>query len=297
VITALVIGAGFGLGLWALLVWLVPPRPGLGSLLQQLDSVPTPPPITLHEHGGWAAALGKPFVGLLTMLGLPSLGLRKDLAVTGRSVSAHLGNKAVLGVAGLLLPSVVSVVVALLGMPLLWEMSLIASLLSGFIGFLLPDVTVRRDAARRRADFRLALSAYLNLIRVTLAGGAGVEGALTDAATVGRGRSFNQIRRALTIAKVTRVTPWATLRALGDELDVRELAELSASVSLAGTEGARIRASLQAKASALRTRELTDAEGNAQAATERMSMPVIVLFIGFLVFIGYPAVAAVVGGF
>jgi len=222
--------------------------------------------------------------------------LRKDLAITGRPVQTHLADKAALALAGLLLPTLVSVAHALLGIQLAWEVSLLASLLTGFIGFLLPDMAVRRDAARRRADFRLALSAYLNLIRVTLAGGAGVEGALTDAAAVGRGRSFNQIRRALTIAKVTRVTPWATLRALGDELDVRELAELSSSVSLAGTEGARVRASLQAKASALRTRELTDAEGDAQAATERMSMPVIVLFIGFLLFIGYPAVAAVLGG-
>ncbi|PKV95544.1 MULTISPECIES: type II secretion system F family protein [Amycolatopsis] len=296
-ITALVIGVGFGLGIWAIFVWAVPPRPGLASLLRQLDNTPAPPPITPQERPGWAATLGKPFVRLLTALGLPSPSLRRDLAITGKPVPSHLADKAALAIAGLLLPTLVSIAVALLGMPLAWEASLIASLLVAFMGFLLPDITVRRDAARRRADFRLALSAYLNLIRVTLAGGAGVEGALTDAATVGRGRSFNQIRRALTIAKVTRVTPWATLRALGDELDVRELAELSSSVSLAGTEGARVRASLQAKASALRTRELTDAEGDAQAATERMSLPVIVLFIGFLLFIGYPAVAAVLGGF
>lgn len=295
-ITALVIGAGFGLGIWAILVWAVPPRPGLASLLRRLDNTPTPAPITPLERSGWATTLGKPFVGLLTAVGLPSPVVRKDLAMTGRPVPAHLADKAALAIAGLLLPTLVSVALALLGMPLAWEVSLIASLLTGFIGFLLPDITVRRAAAHRRADFRLALSAYLNLIRVTLAGGAGVEGALTDAATVGRGRSFNQIRRALTIAKVTRVTPWATLRSLGDELDIRELAELSASVSLAGTEGAHVRASLQAKASALRTRELTEAEGDAQAATERMSLPVIVLFIGFLLFIGYPAVAAVLGG-
>ncbi|MYW90494.1 secretion system protein [Amycolatopsis rubida] len=295
-ITALVIGAGLGLGIWAILVWAVPPRPGLASLLRQLDSTPTPPPITPLERPGWATALGKPFVRLLTAVGLPSPTVRKDLAITGRPVSAHLADKAALAIAGLMLPTLVSVALALLSTPLAWEVSLIASLLTGFIGFLLPDITVRRAAARRRADFRLALSAYLNLIRVTLAGGAGVEGALTDAATVGRGRSFNQIRRALTIAKITRVTPWATLRTLGDELDVRELAELSASVSLAGTEGAHVRASLQAKASALRTRELAEAEGAAQSATERMSLPVIVLFIGFLFFIGYPAVAAVLGG-
>ena len=77
---------------------------------------------------------------------------------------------------------------------------------------------------------------------------------------------------------------------------MHQLSELAASVSLAGTEGARVRASLAAKAAALRTRELTDAEGDAQAATERMSLPVVMLFIGFLVFIGYPALASVLAG-
>lgn len=295
-ITALILGAGFGIGLWALVVWAFPPRPGLSAVLDRLDATPEPPQVTTpQERAGWAARFGKPFVAPLAALGLPSPGLRKDLAITGRSIEAHLADKAVFAIAGLLLPTLVSLALTAAGMPLPWEMSLIASVLIGVVGFLLPDLTVRRDAAQRRADFRLALSAYLNLIRVTLAGGAGVDGALTDAATVGHGWSFTQLRRALTVAKITRVTPWSTLRALGDELDVRELAELSASVSLAGTEGAKVRASLRAKATALRTRELTDAEGEAQAATERMSLPVIVLFMGFLLFIGYPAVAQVLG--
>jgi tight adherence protein C len=296
VITALILGAGLGLGIWALVVWALPPRPGLGAVLGRLDTTPETPAIVAQGQAGWAARLGKPFIAPLAALGLPSPRLRKDLAITGRPVDGHLAGKAALGIAGLLLPTLVSLALTALGMPLPWEMSLIATLLIGVAGFLLPDLTLRRDASRRRGDFRLALSAYLNLMRVTLAGGAGVEGALTDAASVGCGWSFTQIRRALTISKVTRTTPWSTLRTLGEELDVRELAELSASISLAGTEGAKVRASLRAKAAALRTRELTEAEGEAQAATERMSLPVIVLFLGFLVFIGYPAVAAVVGG-
>jgi tight adherence protein C len=295
-ITALIIGAGIGAGLWALIVWAVPPRPGLAALLDHLNATPEPPSITEpQEHNGWATALGKPFAAPLAALGLPSPRLRKDLVITGRSPEAHLADKAALGIGGLLLPALASLAFGALGLWLPWKMSLVTSLLAGVLGFLLPDLSVRRDAARRRADFRLALSAYLNLIRINLAGGAGVEGALTDAASVGHGWSFTQLRRALTTAKFTRTSPWSTLQALGEELDIRELAELSASVSLAGTEGAKVRASLRAKATALRTRELTDAEGEAQAATERMSMPVIVLFMGFLLFIGYPAVAQVLG--
>jgi hypothetical protein len=131
---------------------------------------------------------------------------------------------------------------------------------------------------------------------VLLAGGAGVDGALFDAVSIGRGWAFQQLRRALVTARLTRTTPWSTLGQLGTELDVHQLSELAASVSLAGTEGAKVRASLAAKAAALRARELTDAEGDAQGATERMSLPVVVLFCGFLVFIGFPALSQVLGG-
>lgn len=295
-ITALLIGAGFGFGVWALVVWATPPRAGLDAVLNGLNATPAPPSILEpQEPAGWAVRLGKPFVAPLAGLGLPSSRLNRDLAIVGRSVEVHLADKAVLGIAGLLLPTFLSLALGTVDMWLPWQMSLTASLLTGGLGFVVPDLNVHREGARRRADFRLALSAYLNLIRVTLAGGAGVDAALTDAAAVGQGRSFTQLRQALTTAKITRTTPWATLRALGEELDVRELVELSSSVSLAGTEGAKVRASLRAKAAALRTRELADAEGEAQAATERMSLPVIVLFVGFLLFIGYPAVSQVLG--
>jgi tight adherence protein C len=297
VIVPLLLGAGFGLGLWALIVCAVPPRPGLAALLAGLEErTAQPPPITTPSPAGWASRLGRPFVPLLASAGLPSPRLRKDLAITGRSPAQHLADKATLTLAGLILPLLVQAGLTLVGFALPWTLPLVACLVVGAGGFLLPDLAVHQEAARRRADFRLALSAYLNLVRITLAGGAGVDGALTDAASVGSGWAFTQLRRAVSTARLTRSTPWTTLRQLGEELDVRELMELSASVSLAGTEGAKVRASLAAKASALRTHELADAEGQAQAATERMSLPVIVLFTGFLIFIGYPALAQVLGG-
>ncbi|MEU0470965.1 secretion system protein, partial [Amycolatopsis sp. NPDC006131] len=37
-------------------------------------------------------------------------------------------------------------------------------------------------------------------------------------------------------------------------------------------------------------------EGEAQAATERMSLPVMALFLGFLAFIAYPALVQVLNG-
>jgi len=79
-------------------------------------------------------------------------------------------------------------------------------------------------------------------------------------------------------------TRWAALGRLGQELGVAELSELAASVALAGTEDGKARASLAAKAASLRTHERAEAETADQAATERMSLPVVLLFAGFLLF-------------
>nr|WP_189061802.1 type II secretion system F family protein [Longimycelium tulufanense] len=294
--TAVLLGAGVGLGLWALLVWLLPPRPSLGSAL---TAVRTPsrsrPTITVVDPTGWATRWGRPAVRPLRALGLPSERQRRDLLVLGRSPEALLAQKAALAVVGLFLPGVVQAALWAAGVSLPWQAPFIIGLVCGAGGFVLPDLDVHQQAKRRRASFRHALSAYLNLVRCALAGGAGVDGALTDAADIGQGWAFARIRQALTTARLTRTTPWNTLRQLGEELDIQELVELSSSVSLAGREGAKVRASLAAKAASMRTHELTEAEADAHAATERMSLPVICLFAGFLVFIAYPALATVLG--
>ncbi|MFB9300578.1 type II secretion system F family protein [Kibdelosporangium philippinense] len=295
IVAGLMWGAGLGLGVWALIVWLFPPRPALHTLMDQLSGTAAPSPILITDDGGWSLRVGRLFVRPLTALGLPSQRLRRDLAVTGKTTEQHLADKATLAVTGLLLPLVVQVLLAVADIGLSWELPAVASVVLAAGGFMIPDVTVRQEAERRRSNFRYALAAYLNLVRVLLAGGAGVDGALSDAATIGRGWAIQQLRHALMTARLTRATPWSTLKQLGAELDVPQLSELAASVSLAGTEGAKVRASLAAKASALRTRELTDAEGEAQAATERMSLPVVLLFAAFLVMIGYPALAQVLG--
>jgi len=283
------LGAGTGFGLWALTVWLVPPRPSLAALTSRLRSSPAPPPILTADTGGWAVRLGSPFTGLLRAVGLPGSTVSQDLATAERSADTHLAEKAALALTGLFLPAAVGVLLAFGHRSLPWPMPLAASLACAIGGFLLPDAQVRAEAARRQEAFRHALGAYLNLIHVLLAGGSGVEGALTDAAGIGHGWSFRQIRRALDTARLTRTSPWTALGQLGEELRISELTELAAALSLAGTEGAKVRASLAAKAAALRQRSAAEAEGKANAATERMALPGVLMAFGFIVFVFYPA--------
>ena len=158
-------------------------------------------------------------------------------------------------------------------------------------GWFYARVDLGSDATRARREFRHALAAYLELVTILMAGGAGVETAMFDAAAVGHGPAFGQLRTALTAAQARREPPWRTLGELGTRLGVNELIELEASMTLAGG-GAHVRDSLNAKAHAIRTKDLAQLESDAEAKSETMGLPVAMMFAGFLLLIGYPALAA-----
>lgn len=280
------LGAGMGLG--ALLVWRgLAPRPApLGRVLGSLDR-PVSAATPSFASGSGAAPVAR---RLLEACGVELARRDRSLHLAGRTAERHALDKIVGllggGGGGLLLVTGA----ALAGIMLPGPLSVFAVLAFAAAGFVLPDLALTEEAARRRRAFRHALSAYLDLVNVILAGGGGIETALHAAAEAGDGWSFSLIRRSLDRARLTGRSPWEVFADLGRELDISELAELSASVSLAGSHGARIRQSLAAKADNLRGHQVAETEAAAEAATERMTIPVAVLLFGFLVFIAYPAV-------
>ena len=294
---AVLLGAGAGLGLVLVVRGLFPPRPTLAEALAQLRRLPQPAAVIAEEDpGGFAARLGRPAAGALGRTGVGWLvpgALRRDLAVLGRQPERHLAEKVALCLVGLVIVPVLATLLALGGAGLPVAVPVWGALVLMTAGYFVPDLGIHAEATRRRRDFRHALSSFLDLVVIALAGGGGVETALFDAAGVGEGWAFGALRRALDQARLSRETPWAALGRLGVELGVSELSELAASVALAGSEGAKVRASLAAKAVSLRTHALAEAETDDQAASERMSLPVVLLFAGFLFFLGFPAVERV----
>lgn len=154
---------------------------------------------------------------------------------------------------------------------------------------------ITKMAADARRTFSYALSSYLDLASVLLAGGAGSETALNAAASTGSSWSFRLIRGALEEARASRLPSWQVFGNLGREYGVVDLERLAGSMQLAGEQGAKVRASLAAQADALRTRQIAEIEADAQAATERMGVPTVLLFVGFIALLGYPALDLVVG--
>ncbi|MBT2418059.1 type II secretion system F family protein [Streptomyces sp. ISL-22] len=294
--TVLVLGALFGGGLTALVYGLRSPRPALADVLAALNAPPPPPsaPVSEAEGEEWATRLGRRFVPMVRALGFPTASLRADLAVCGQDVDRHLAGKATCAIAGLVTPWLAVALIRLgAGMDTGWWVPVSGSLALTVVLFFAPDLTVRRDAAQRRREMRHTLSLVLDLTVIALAGGAGVQQALTHAVHAPAGWAAGKLRHALHVAQLTRTSPWTHLGNLGRQLAVSDLTELAATLNLAGAEGAKVRGSLAAKARAMRRRRISEADGAAQAATEQMSLPVVVLFAAFLLLIGYPALAHV----
>ena len=294
--SALVAGAVVGIGLLLIIRGTVPTRTPLAAALARLQ-----------QGGGRAVADGSDDADLSLRLGrwlsgrdgaerIVSRGTRRDLQVMGRPIERHLTEKVLTLLVGIAIAVCLTLTGHLTHIHLHGLPAVGLAVVLGAIGFLVPDLTLHTQAEERRRSFRYALGSFFDLVVIGLAGGGGVESALYDAAQIGEGWAYGQIQRALAASRLTRETPWAALGRVGRELGIAELEELAASVGLAGTEGARVRESLAAKAASLRSHELSQAEAEAQSASERMSLPVVLLFLGFLVFVGYPALDRIVTG-
>lgn len=290
---AVLVGALAAWGISLVVTGLVPARVSLGDALERLDA-----PATVADDSPaqwWVRLLGVPLVD--TRFGQAwTRPASRDLRVIGRSTAEHLARTVALVAVALLWAPATFGLIALGGVDVTWVLPLWVSIVLGAVALVVPALEVRAEAAERRRSFRHALGCFLDLVAVRLAGGAGVDSALAGSAAAGDGWAFAELRQALTDARLRGEPSWNGLAHLGEAIGVGELQELAASAGLAGDEGARVRVSIAAKARAIRMRGLADAEGAAQSASERMSLPVVLLMTGFIVFLGYPAVAAVLNG-
>src|SRR5262249_19099033 len=134
------------------------------------------------------------------------------------------------------------------------------ALVGAGIGALMPWTSIRADARARRRDFLLALATWCDLVSRCLASGRGAEQSVTTAARAGSGWAFGELRAALSGGAVRGDTPWTSLDQLGAELGVEDLRELSATIGMAGEEGAAVREAVSTKARTIRDRITSDTE-------------------------------------
>lgn len=267
--TALVVGA---------LAWR-PPAPSLVTRLARLD--PLPLDDVPANRGGTLARVSRlrPSAADLALL-----GRSREWFTTTRTIAA--------AVLAIVVGGCVSVA-QFAGVPIPAVGALAALAVGATAGYLLPAVTLPSQIETRRREYRDAFASYLYLVSLGISAGRGTAEALSVAAAVSRWPLFTQIADALDDARLSARPPASALGQLGRDIDLPELRELAATLTLVADEGSHARDTLAARAAGLRRRQLSDAEGRAGANTETMLVAQFVIFIGFLLFLLLPAIAAV----
>lgn len=296
---AVLAGIVCGLGVAGLVYGLHRPPPSLEALEVALTR-PMGPPASRAGDLPPAQRLGRAATSALDRSALAHhprwVAFGANLKITDR-LPEQLVTDVLLGTAvGLLGPPLVWSLLRLTGLEVPVQTAVLLALVSVPFGAALPVLVVIRRAKDRRHHFRVVLSSFVDLVVLSLAGGVGVEGALLAAAQISDDWAARRMARVLSGSRQSGQSPWEALGRLGNEIGVDELVELSATLQLAGTEGARIRQSLSARAEGMRRHEQADAESSANAMTERLFLPGALLLLGFLLFVGYPAVSRIVGG-
>ena len=297
-------GALSGAGVLMLVLILAPPAVQPAAALAELDSQRDERRLRQEARRlnpreralpDWLDALGYRAAALLRRTGIDLGALTSDLSVLGRSLERHLVTSLLLGLLGFGAPLLITALGALAGRPT-GSLPLLACLVLGAAMAALPTARLRSRAAQARRDFRHVVGSFLDLVSMSLSAGRGVPEALDAASALSDDPAMARIRDALAAARLRGETPWAAMGRLGETLRIDELRDLSAALALVAEDGAKIRESLSARATSMRRRELADAEGRAGENSESMLVAQLVIAIGFIVFLVYPALSGIMGG-
>jgi Flp pilus assembly protein TadB len=296
----LLLGAVAGLGVFLLVVALIPRRQSLARQLAAYDAVRSEtirvkPRLIQDEESELSRRIGAALARFCAEQGWEFPSLRADLFLIGKSFENYLATKVLLGLFGFILVPILSAGLAVAGIHMPVVIPLWIALVFGVVFFFLPDLELRQKAEQRRKDFRHAVGAFLDLVAMNLSGGRGVPEALMAASEIGGGWPMWRIRDALANARITGLTPWQALGALGEEVRVDELKDLSSALGLVADDGAKVRESLTARAASLRRRELADLEGQAGERSQSMLVAQMLMCAAFMVFLGFPALLDLLG--
>lgn len=291
---AAIAGALVTAGLVGIAWYLVPARIDLADAVDRTLTPQRPHPVADLP------ATGTERVGNWTMRHLPS-GLWqmtpvRDLAILHKPISEFYGEKVLVALIGIVVTPLLAWIGSLSGLnpPFVLPVGATIAIAAGL--WFVPDVDVRQRAAQARAEFGRALGAYIELVAMERQSGSGARQALEVAATVGDSWVFTRISQELARSGWAGQTPWDALHALGGQLGLPALGDLSDIMRLGGEEGAQVVTTLRARSEALRTQVRTDAVTHANNTAERLTFPGLVMAALFVATLVGPGVAALFSG-
>ncbi|ACZ32420.1 type II secretion system protein (plasmid) [Xylanimonas cellulosilytica DSM 15894] len=295
---ALLGGALVGLGI-ALLVWrLTPARPDLADVIHRYSPEGVRGRIAT-ESATTSVTNSTERLGVWALRRLPASWWgktpTKELALLRIPLHRHYGSKVVFALLGLLIPPILGYACSVAGFPLPVLIPTAGSIALAVGLWFLPDYNVRDDARKARVEFGRALGAYTDLVALERLGGSGTRQAMELAAEVGDNWVFRRLSEELARSRWSGLAPWDAMHVLADELGLPELDDL-ADIMRLSKEGSQVYAQLRARSEGLRSAMLNAALGKSNAAGERMTIPMALLSIMFLVILITPSLLRLMGG-
>ena len=296
-ILVIVAGIGVGAGMLLVLRGLFPAPLTLRAALDALSGTRNDPSLD-HLSGGTNGARNVAARLLeVNVARIPRLAqvVVPDLAITATPPETFAVKVVGYGVAMALMVPLLAIGAATAHIDVPLAIPVLGVIVLGVGGAALPFIDLHTAAERRRRHFCHSLATYASLVSMAMAGSMGWSSALEAAASVSSTDwAMDEIAQALLWSQAYHRPPWEGLDRLAERFALSDLSDLARSMAQAG-DGARIRATLETKAASLRLSETTAAEHDAQAVTQKMLLPGVLLMAGYGVLIFYPALASFTG--
>jgi hypothetical protein len=292
------IGAAGGVGVWMLVLLLVPERSDLVAALSRPRGLPSPVTVVMEvdqqpDRRGIAAAQAwiEQRLSAVPWLVTPD----RDLKVIEMSRGTFLLVRVAASAAALLIGPIYFLILLLIGLALPVVVPTAIGVILAVVTWLTVGVVVHAQAETRRREMRYALVSYLTLVALHRAAGQAMGKSLELAAASSSVWTFQRIAQRMAMATRSGSNEWAGLAGLAAELGIDELSDLASIADTAGIAGAGVYSTLVARAQSLRHELQTKEEEAAAAASTRLAIPKVILTFTTFVFLLYPALMQLVG--
>lgn len=257
------------------------PGPGLASAVAQAGRSASEVPDT-SWHGRITAFLAstdyaKRLGPSLELVGLNLAGL----------VSQALSGALVLALFGAALP----ILLALLGLHAAAYLTPLGAVVGGLFGILLAFANLKKRAESKRRHLRQSFAGFVSLTALAVAGQMGLESALAAASRVSSDWVFAEIAAELKDTRQMGKPAYVALDRIGQRYGEPEITSVATTLRQSEESGAGLRSTLDAKAQSIREARASTLEADAGKMTEKLFLPTSVMFIGYLIFLAYPALA------
>ena len=273
------------------------PRASLQDKLAQLrpDRPQAEPGVQLFSMPGLDSLLlpglratGDAFLRAAALFGLDPSETERCLRAAGElyGPSVFWGQKLASLAVGLFLPPILSAagIAPASGWPLwMWG----TSALLGFIG---PDLGLKARIGARRREMLAGLSAATRLLSLAVSAGFGLEQAIAEVASSGRGAFFEELSRRISRARLDGRPAVEALADLAEDAELPELAALAGALMAGSGQGVPVLQTLRAQAAAVRERWRLGLIEAGERAAVTMLLPIGVFILpAFFLVVLYPA--------